>query len=93
MPSENAGNTLTRQSLEWVKHEPDREKRKSWRPKVRESVDWDRVLGDTAKPGVLAPAVEQKDPTEDVVEPDSPEEDVVDLRYITVGLIGEHITS
>ena len=75
---------------EWVKQETDQEKRKSWRPKVRESVDWDRVLDDTTKPGVLAPAVEPKDPTGELVEPDNPEEDVVDLRYITVGLIGEH---
>ena len=68
---------------------------------MRESVDWDRVLDDTTRPSVLAPAVEPKDPTGEAVEPkdptgeavepDTPEEDVVDLRYITVGLIGEHI--
>jgi hypothetical protein len=74
---------------EWVKHEGDQEKRKSWRPRVRESVDWDRVLDDTTRPSVLAPVVEPKESAEEVMEPDSPEEDVVDLRYITVGLIGE----
>jgi len=78
---------------EWVKHETDQEKRESWRPKVRESVDWDRVLDDITRPSVLAPAVEPKEPQEEMVEPDSPEEDVVDLRYITVGLIGEHMAA
>ena len=60
---------------------------------MRESVDWDRVLDDTIRPSVLAPAVEPKEPQEEVVEPDSPEEDAVDLRYITVGLIGEHVAA
>ena len=57
---------------------------------MRESVDWDRVLDDTTRPSASAPDVEPKEPAEEVVEPDSPEEDVADLRYITVGLIGEH---
>ena len=75
---------------EWVKHEADQEKRKSWRPKVRESVDWDRVLDSTTRTSVLTPAVELKEPAEEVMELDSPEGDAVDLRYITVGVIGEH---
>jgi hypothetical protein len=74
---------------EWVKNETDQEKRKNWRPKVRECVDWDRVLDAATKPSVVAPAVEPNENVEEVAEPDSPEEDAVDLRYITVGLIGE----
>jgi hypothetical protein len=75
---------------EWVKRETDQEKRKRWRPKVRENVDWDRVLDDNTRPSVSAPAVEPKETAEEVVEPDSAEEDAVDLRYITVGLMGEY---
>lgn len=76
---------------EWIKNETDQERRKSWRPKVRESVDWERVLDDTTRLSAVSSSME---PTENVgemmAEPDSPEEDAVDLRYITVGLIGEH---
>lgn len=75
---------------EWVKNETDQEKRKGWRPKVRESVDWDQLLDDTTRPSVVAPTMEPKENAEEVVEPDSPEEDAMDLRYITVGLIGEY---
>ena len=75
---------------EWVKNQTDPEKRKSWTPKVRESVDWDRVLDGTNRSSAVAPSVEPKVNAEEVVEPDSPEEDAVDLRYVTVGLIGEH---
>lgn len=75
---------------EWVKGETDPEKRKNWTPKVRESVDWDRVLDVANRSSAVAPSVEPKINAEEVAEPDSPEEDTVDLRYVTVGLIGEY---
>ena len=39
---------------------------------------WDRVLGDTTRPGVLAPAMEPKDPTGEAVEPKDPTGEAVE---------------
>jgi hypothetical protein len=74
---------------EWVESEIDQEKRRRWKPNVRESVEWDRVLDGTTRPATVDPTVEPKEGAEEMLELDSPEEDAVDLRYITVGLIGK----